>query len=116
MTKFDLTKLGQEYVRQVARMRLFVAAFFTIVLTATAYFGIRFGLAGAWTRGNIEASVGLAVITGGLGVVTWLLSPSALSVEVETASLRFEYPGGRVKALDWEDRHFRLVIDHTTGE
>jgi hypothetical protein len=115
MTRFDLTKLGQDYQVQVARMRFFAGVFLVIALAVAAYLAVRFELYDAWTRFNLEGLVGLLIIAGGIGTVTWILSPGALAVEVDALSVRFEYPGGRTRALAWNDRRFRLVIDHTTG-
>lgn len=115
MTRFDLTKVGQGYGAQVARLRWFVAAFLVVALVATAYLAVRYELAASWTLVEVETVAGLGLIAGAVGFVTWTLSPGALSVEVDEAKVRFEYPGGRLKSLAWEDRHFRLVVDHTTG-
>ncbi len=115
MTKFDLTKLGEDYQVQVARMRFFAGVFLVIALAFVFYLTLRFGLSDSWTRLNVESLAGVAIIAAGVGVVTWILSPGAIAVEVDEASVRFEYPGGRMRALAWTDRGFRLVIDHTTG-
>jgi hypothetical protein len=115
MTRFDLTSQGQEYLAQIARMRFAAGIFFVIALALAVYLGLQSGLADSWTRFNLESFGGITIIAGGVGVVTWILSPGAESVEIDESKIVFEYPGGRVKSLSWSDPLFHLVIDHTSG-